>query len=73
MQTFLYTYKISDCEQTLIIMLTAFVFTSVTFWFGGCVHIFGFDEFVPVCDCDCAEVADGAKAEDWLCDALIQG
>ncbi len=37
------------------------------------VCVCGFDEFVPVGDCECGEVADGAIDEDWLFDALIQG
>lgn len=41
--------------------------------FSGCVCVCGFDESVPVGDCECGEVADGALDEDWLFDALIQG
>ena len=42
---------------------------------GGraCVCVYGFDEFVPVGDCECGEVAAGAIDKDWLFDALIQG
>lgn len=56
----------------MIWMLKAFVYTSVRLEVDlAAVCVCGFDEFVPVGDCECGEVADGAIDEDWLFDALI--
>lgn len=55
------------------LMLNACVFTSVGFGNRFRLCVWGFDEFFPVGDCACGEVADGAIDEDGLFDALIRG
>lgn len=59
----------------VILMLPAFVLTSVILEVDFVVvyMVCGFDEFVPVDDCEWGEVADGALDEDCLFDALIRG
>lgn len=55
-------------------MSIAFVLTSVRLEVDlVAVCVCGFDEFVPVGNYECGEVADGAIDEDWLYDASIQG